>query len=175
MTNWTLFSLLSTVHGICQGEEFYAISKETHHSVHCKLSSDYDKVIVLSDDDEKDVIYGILYDKHIISRKKFKPRRGEKYYIVAGYNAEYSYIVMEWKGSLEDFANYMSGNCFPAYVANSVPADDMYTLLRKWQDKLFADSDGIPYDDIVGSIDPMYLTREKDIRKGMDKHEAENH
>ena len=69
MTNWTLLSLLSIGHGICPGEEFYAISKETHHSVHCKLSSDYDRVIVLSDDDEKDVIYGILYDKYIISRK----------------------------------------------------------------------------------------------------------
>ena len=60
MTNWTLLSLLSIGHGICPGEEFYAISKETHHSVHCKLSSDYDRVIVLSDDDEKDVIYGII-------------------------------------------------------------------------------------------------------------------
>lgn len=174
MTNWTLFSLLSTGHGICPGEEFYAISKETHHSVHCKLSSDYDRVIVLSDDDEKDVIYGIMYDKYIISRKKFKPRYGETYYIITGHMVN-SYIAVEWKDSLEDFANYMSGNCFPAYIVNSVPSDDMYILLRKWQDKYFADSDGIPYDDIVGSIDPMYLTREKSIRKDMDKNEAENH
>lgn len=174
MTNWTLLSLLSIGHGICPGEEFYAISKETHHSVHCKLSSDYDRVIVLSDDDEKDVIYGILYDKYIISRKKFKPRRGETYYVVVGRMAN-SYIAVEWKDSLEDFANYMSGNCFPAYIANSVPADDMYTLLREWQDKLFVDSDGIPYDDIVNSIHYMDFTREKDIRKDMDKHEAENH
>lgn len=174
MTNWTIFALLSTRYGINPGEEFYAISPKTRHSVHCKFSSDADRIIVLSDDDEKDVICGILYDKYVISRKKFKPRRGETYYVIVGRMAN-SYIAAEWKDSLEDFANYMSGNCFPAYIANSVPADDMYTLLRKWQDKLFVDSDGIPYDDIVNSIHYMDLTREKDIRKDMDKHEAENH
>ena len=36
-------------------------------------------------------------------------------------------------------------------------------------------TDGIPYEDIVGSIDHMYLTREKSIRNDMDKNEAENH
>lgn len=110
----------------------------------------------------------------ILSKCAVKPRPLGMGSVNVGHMVN-SYIALEWKNSLEDFANYMSGNCFPAYIVNSVPVDNMYTLLRKWQDKQFADSDGIPYDDIVGSIDPMYLTREKSIRKDMDKNEAENH